>query len=162
MRNRHPATTDVDVDARHARPERQLAPVVPNPDEPHAGPAGRPEKPAPIFPTEADEAEAIAEVIAADPTLEHASHHLVARAVAAQLRANASRASRRQRALQTAAADNAAPVFPSELHVLDLHEAIPTISAQEVRDVLHAGYGAYLASIDAREPVLAAPEEATP
>lgn len=141
------ATEDVD-------PDHQLAPVVADPDAVDVEPAPAFEA-APVFPTEADEAEATAQVLADDP---HLTTHALARAIRTQLAANAKRAAQRQRAL-VSVVDDHAPIFPTEAHVGDLRDAIPTISDDELKAVLHAGYGAFVASIDAREPVLVAPTQ---
>ena len=130
------------------------APVWSDPDEPNEHAARvHADEPAPVYPTEADELDAIAHLTEHDPSFAHASTHLRARAIATHLRDNAERAVKRQRALAPVLADERAPVFPTEAHEHDLRDAIPTISDAELRDVINAGHGAYLASLDAHEPV---------
>ncbi len=149
--------TPADDAAGDVEPADQLAPVVatePEGVDRRAEPAEAHE-PAPVYPTERDELEAIAEVAERDP---HLTTHALARAVRAQLDANASRAARRRNALARVAVEHA-PMFPTEAHIADLRDAIPSISDDELRAVVHAGFAAYLASLDAREPVLIAPDQ---
>lgn len=156
MPRRSPVKESAPVEAE-PRKVVELAPVVahePDGFDLRADDADAHE-PAPVFPTEADEAAAIATVLADDP---HLSAHHLARAVRAQLAADGPRAARRREAaLADAIAE--APMFPTELHAVDLRERIPSISDDELRAVLHAGYAAYLASVDAGEPVTDVPTE---
>lgn len=128
-------------------PVSDAAPIDADPDAPET----LAEQPAPIYPTEADEIEATAAVLKHDP---HLSRHALARAVGKHLAENASRAVKRRQAAAASLTDERAVVFPTETHVLDLREAIPTLSDEESDAILRAGYGAFLASIDAHEPVL--------
>lgn len=151
---RHHDDADADV-AETSSPAVALAPVWVDPYDAEPAPAAH--VPAPVYPTEADEAEAIAELLDADPTLRSASTHVLARSVKAQLVKNANRAAKRQRTLATTLDNPLAPVFPTESHALDLLDAIPTISGEEIKAVLAAGHDAYLASLDAGEPITTAP-----
>lgn len=149
----HDAPTDAPATSSPARPARELAPIEPDPD---AEPIEHVE-PAAVYPTEADELAAIAQVLENDPTLAHSTPHTRARAIAAQLAANGSRAARRRSAVAVALVEHA-PLFPTEAHYIDLRDAIPMISDDEVSAVFQAGYASFLASLDAHEPVLD-PEE---
>lgn len=145
-RTRHPDEHESDEAAT-------TAPIVADPD---AAPADELEEAAPVYPTEEHEREAIAAVRAAHPNL---SSYAETRAVVQHLADNRARAIKRQRAAARALADSHAPVFPTEAHVLDLREAIPGLSSDDEHAVMRAGYPAFLASVDAGEPVLTVPDE---
>lgn len=139
--------------AADVEPVAQFAPVLRDPDALDVEPDA---ELAPVFPTEADEAEAVAQ-IDAEPAAARSPHQR-ARAIRDQLAANGSRAARRRSSTAVALVERA-PLFPTDAHAGDLRDAIPSISDDDVAAVLHAGYGAFLASLDAREPVLAADQE---
>lgn len=110
-----------------------------------------------VYPTEHDELAARAAVIDADPAMAHATEHQLATAVRQYLAANAARATKRQRAAHRVLAE-LAPVFPTEAHADDLRAAVPSISDADLVAVMAAGLPAYLATLDAGEPVLDPPD----
>lgn len=130
-------------------PPHDLAPIEIDPD---ADAPAHVERAAIVFPTADDEATAYGQILESDPDLAHANQHVVAKALREQLAKNA-RALGRRKALADVVAEPGAPAFPTEAHALDLRDAIPTISDEEIKAVIAAGYGAYVASLDAGEPI---------
>jgi hypothetical protein len=136
-------------DDEHDEPDDGSAPA-PIVADPYAQ-LDEPETPAPVYPTEEHEREALAHVLATSPNL---TTYALTRAVQERLADNAQRATRRQRAATSTLVDEHAPVFPTEAHVLDLREAIPGLTNDDEKAVMRAGFASFLASVDAREPVL--------
>lgn len=112
--------------------------------------------PALVFPTDEHWAEIRAGVLAADPSLATASERAVNRAMQDALPAHVARLHERARRSHVLV-QLAAPVFPTESHIIALNAAIPNLTTEEQTAVVNAGHAAYVASVAAGEPITEVP-----